>query len=402
MLAAAARKPCGACQRLQAQLERQRAQIEELRAQLEQQRIQMETLRAAATRLEEQLAAAGKNSATSSKPPSSDIVKPTPPPPPPGQEKRHIGGQPGHPKHDREMFPPEALTRPPHHHTIEICPQCGHGLKPAADTAPRIVQQIEIPIVPLIIEEHRRMPFWCEHCQKVHYAPLPNDIDEGGLVGPRLTTLIAYLKGFCHASFSTIRKYLRDVLRVTISRGMLRKVIGKVSDALEAPYEELLDALNGQAYLNVDETGHKNNKQRMWTWCLRASLFTVFKIDPFRSADVLMEILGKEFDGVLGCDHFSAYRRYMRECGVVVQFCLAHLIRDVKFLVTLPDKQEKAYGERLRQALRELFGVIHRRALLSPTEFSRQLQAARDEVLRQGTQNVPATRHAQTMAKRLT
>src|SRR5215203_2514922 len=95
------------------------------------------------------------------------------------------------------------------------------------------------------------------------------------------------------------------------------------------------------------------------TWCFRAELYTLFKIDAHRSADVLIEVLGREFDGVLGCDCFSAYRRYLRECGVVVQFCLAHLIRDVKFLTTLPGKKEQAYGTALRDALRTLFGVIH-------------------------------------------
>jgi transposase len=299
------------------------------------------------------------------------------------------------------MFPPEALTSPPHCHTIEICPDCGHGLDPA-DEAPRVVQQMDIREVPLVIEEHRSMPFWCENCQKVHFAQLPDAVERGGLAGPRLTTLIAYLKGFCHASFSTVRKYLRDVLRVTISRGQLAKIIGKVSEALKEPYEELLENLPGQPHLNVDETGHKNNKERMWTWCFRASLYTLFKIDPFRSADVLMDVLGKEFAGVLGCDHFSAYRRYMRECGVEVQFCLAHLIRDVKFLMTLPDKREQAYGQRLRQALRQLFGVIHKREEMTAAVFQGELQKARQEVLRQGTQNVPLTRHAQTMAKRLT
>jgi transposase len=386
--------PCLECQRLQAQLEQQRAQ-------LNQQGAQLLTLQTTVTRLEEQLAAARKSSSTSSKPPSSDIVKPPLPPPPPGQETRNIGGQPGHPKHERALFPPEALTSPPHCHTIEICPDCGHGLEPA-DGAPRVVQQIDIREVPLIIEEHRRLPFWCEHCQKVHYGVLPVEIERSGLVGPHLTTLIAYLKGFCHASYSTIRTYLRDVVQVTISRGQLKKVIGKVSAALEGPYGELLENLPGQPYLHVDETGHKNNKKRMWTWCFRASLYTLFKIDPFRSADVLMDVLGKEFAGVLGCDHFSAYRRYMRECGVQVQFCLAHLIRDVKFLMTLPDKREQAYGERLRQALRNLFGVIHRRDKMAAAVFQSELEKAREEVLRQGTQNVPPSRHAQTMAKRLT
>ena len=72
--------------------------------------------------------------------------------------------------------------------------------------------------------------------------------------------------------------------RVTISRGQLAKIIAKVSRALERPYEELLDDLPGQARLNVDETGHKQNGQRQWTWCFRAGLYTLFKIDPTRSA----------------------------------------------------------------------------------------------------------------------
>ena len=130
-------------------------------------------------------------------------------------------------------------------------------------------------------------------------------------------------------------------------------------------------------------------------------LYTLFKIDPHRSGDVLIDVLGKEFDGVLGCDCFSAYRRYMREFGVTLQFCLAHLIRDVKFLMTLPGKKEQAYGTRLRDALRTLFRVIHQREKMPKEEFQTQLEAARDGVLRAGQQDVPASQHAQAMAKRL-
>ena len=76
----------------------------------------------------------------------------------------------------------------------------------------------------------------------------------------------------------------------------------------------------------------------------------------------------------------------MREFDVSLQFCLAHLIRDVKFLTTLPDAREQAYGTRLREALRALFGVIHRREQLTAEQFQSQLEAARAEVLRCGTQ----------------
>jgi transposase len=370
-----------------------------LRAQLKAQQVEIDSLRASVAQLQEQVARLRKDSSTSSKPPSSDLVKPPPPPPPQGQAKRAIGGQPGHPRHERPLLAPELLNGGSYTYVAEICPRCGHGLEATA-TPPRVVQQIDIETVPIRIEEHRGLAGWCPHCQKIHYAALPSTIDKGGLVGPRLTTLIAYLKGACHASYSTIRKFVRDVVGVCIARGQLVKVIDKVSRALDAPYETLLADLAVQPRLNVDETGHREHGEQWWTWCFRASLYTVFKIDPTRSGDVLLEVLGKEFDGVLGCDYFSAYRRYMRECNVVMQFCLAHLIRDVKYLTTLPCAADRAYGERLREALRSLFGIIHRRAELPDWVFEVRLREARDEVMRQALAAVPASRASQNMAQR--
>jgi transposase len=285
----------------------------------------------------------------------------------------------------------------PFHHALKACPCCGKPVR-LTDAGPLVSQQVDVLPAKLTVEQHTRPGYWCEMPVR---ASLPGHVVKGGLVGPRLTALVAYLKGFCHASYSTVRKFLRDVVGVTISRGQLVKIINKVSAALEGPYDELLGLLPGEAVLNVDETGHKDSGNRMWTWCFRASLYTLFRIDPTRSADVLVDVLGEEFEGVLGCDCFSAYRRYMREFGVTLQFCLAHLIRDVKFLTTLPGKQDRAYGERLRQALKALFEVIHRREQMSPNHFQWRLEWARDEVLRVGQTGVPGGRHAQNLAKRL-
>jgi transposase len=380
-----ANQPCTNCQRLQDQVSILQAEVDSLRLDLAQ--------------IQQQLAQARKDSSTSSKPPSSDLVKPPKATPPGGAAKQTRGGQPGHPLHLRPLVPPALLNGGSHFYPLELCPDCGQGLQAVA-TPPRVVQQVEIEAVPLRTTEYRAAAAYCPHCRRVHYAALPSPVERGGLVGPRLATLIAYLKGACHASYSTIRKFLRDVVQVTISRGQLAKIIGKVSQALDDPYQELLERLPTQARLNVDETGHPDRGQLWWTWCFRADLYTLFKIDPTRSGDVLLEVLGEEFNGVLGCDYFSAYRRYLRECGVVVQFCLAHLIRDVKFLTTLPDAQERAYGERLRESLRALFAVIHRREQLATPVFTRQLQAARDEVSRQATAEVPSGRHSQNLAQR--
>jgi hypothetical protein len=152
-----------------------------LQAQLDAQQAQLDALQATIVRLEAQLAAARKDSSTSSKPPSSDIVKPPKPPPPQGQDKRRIGGQPGHPKHERVAFPPDAVNGGFYDHRLDTCPACGHGLQ-ATTTTPRVVQQIDIDEVPLRIEEHRSQPGWCPHCQEVCYAPLPESVERGGLV----------------------------------------------------------------------------------------------------------------------------------------------------------------------------------------------------------------------------
>src|SRR5512135_2141842 len=80
---------------------------------------------------------------------------------------------------------------------------------------------------------------------------------------------------------------------------------------------------------------------------------------------------------------------------------MVHLIRDVKYLTTLPDARDRAYGGRLREALRSLFAVIHRREELPAVVFQNELEAARAEVLRWGTQDVPETRHSGNLAKRL-
>jgi transposase len=350
------------------------------------------------TQLEQQLAAARKNSSTSSKPPSSDIVKPKKPRGK-GGKKRKRGGQPGHQRHERPEFPPGMIDEF-FCYTLDACPSCGGELLFSRKAEPRVVQQAELIDRPLNITEHKTLAYWCPHCRRVHYARVPEAVARTGLFGPRLTALVAFMKGVCHASFSTIRKFLRDVAGIPVSRGYLAKVIAKVTGWLTPAYEELLARLPSEALLNIDETGHKENAKKFWTWCFRAQLYTLFRIEPSRGSHVLVKTLGEEFNGVLGCDYFGAYRKYMRQFDVLVQFCLAHLIRDVKFLTTLGDKKQKAYGERVREALRELFAVIHRREKLSELTFTRRLQAARAEVIRVATTRVPQGKYAQNLATR--
>jgi transposase len=359
--------------------------------------------------LQIKIAKLSKNSSNSSKRPSSDdITKPKKDKKKDGKKgTRKIGGQPGHERNVRDPFTEDEIDFP-HPYILTACPVCAGHVDPL-DLPPRIIQQMELVEVPIVKHEHCSYPVWCETCGKIHYMPFPADVVKEGLFKARLTATVAYMKNVCHASFSTVRKFIRDILGETVSRGYLRKVIEKVSQSLEAPYTELLDRLPFERIVNVDETGHKENKAKFWTWVFKAEMYVLFKIDKSRGSKVLIDVLGKEFDGVLGCDYFSAYRKYMKEFDVTMQFCIAHLIRDIRYLTTIPDKETKAYGERLLDAVRNMFKVIHDREAMTGEAFTDALETAKANIVTAALQEVPSKlnqygketkRDPQNMAKR--
>ena len=78
---------------------------------------------------------------------------------------------------------------------------------------------------------------------KLHAAPFPKAVRQGGLVGPRLTGLIGYLKGGDHLSYTTLQALVEEGLGMPLSTGMLAKVVDKVSQALAPIYQPLVEVL---------------------------------------------------------------------------------------------------------------------------------------------------------------
>lgn len=345
--------------------------------------------------LEARLAMSSKDSSTSSKPPSSDIVKPKKAKPK-GRRKRRAGGQPGHDKHERQFQPEDVDVQ--HGHTLESCPKgCCSDLLLIPE-ATKTYYQYELVDKPVLLHAHQVYGCYCPECDEIHYDVVPAEVRNGGLVGPRLSATIAYLKGVCHSSYTTTQSFLGEVLGVPLSTGMIAKVIGKMSGALEEPYTELWNQLPNEGTVNVDETGHKERGEKFWTWCFRPELFTLFRIDKSRGSNVLTDVLGEEFNGVLGCDYFSAYRKFMGDFDVRVQFCLAHLIRDIKFLQKL-DKVSRSFAERLLKKIRALFRIIHRRESMTPERFQAQLEKVRKAILKIGRRPPPRS-EAMNIARR--
>jgi transposase len=337
-------------------------------------------LQARIDQLEAEVARMKKNSGNSSKPPSSDIVEP--PKPDSGTRtrkgKRLIGGQPGHAKHQRKPFGPDEID---HVVKCELSLEEAKGLRPLQQW--RIMQQVELVTKPFVITEYRARLYRDPRSGEIVVTPFPAAVKAAGLVNPRLSAAIAFQKAACHMSYTTIQQFWHDLTTLGLSRGQLAKVVQKASRAVRATYEELRGALAGQDRLGIDESGHKDAGQRHWTWCFRAPRFTVFHIDPSRGSEVLRAVLGETFGGVIGCDYFSAYHKYMADSGATVQFCMAHLIRDIRFLTEQPHAAVGRWAEKLLGWLRKLFHTLHRKDQWTPEKFAQRMDGIRRGFLQQ-------------------
>ncbi len=303
--------------------------------------------------LEEEVARLKKDSSTSSKPPSSDIVKARTEQRQPG--KRKIGGQPGHAGKNRELLPPDQVdVKVPHR--IESCPDCGSELTVDPDAEEIVQQVIELREKPIEVTEHRLLGCRCHKCNVVHYASAP--IKAGQLLGPRLQALVAYMKGNLGASYTELSDFFQDVLGLPVSRGLLCRVVQRVSEALRNPYEEVEQKLPSETALNIDETSWKDNGKMFWLWIFCTQSIAFFSIHSSRGSKVLKQVLGETFGGAITSDFYSAYVSYSKG---IQQFCLAHLIRDIKFLTTVPDAETRKFGTKLLAYFRRLFRLWNAR-----------------------------------------
>ncbi|MCA8996860.1 MAG: transposase, partial [Planctomycetaceae bacterium] len=57
----------------------------------------------------------------------------------------------------------------------------------------------------------------------------------------------------------------------------------------------------------MDETSWRENGHKAWLWTVVGSAATLFAIRPSRARKVVNELLGAEYQGLVGSDRYSAY-----------------------------------------------------------------------------------------------
>ena len=152
--------------------------LEQTVAKLQEEMVQ---LRADNQQLQDQIARLKRDSSNSSKPPSSDIVKPKNKGTRRGRRKRKIGGQNGHPRHERIPFAPDDIGPiiP-----YELSPKQAQGLIPLEEWF--VLQQVDLADKLYVVTEHRARKYLDPRTGRIVIAPFPVAVKAAGLVGPKL------------------------------------------------------------------------------------------------------------------------------------------------------------------------------------------------------------------------
>jgi len=116
----------------------------------------------------------------------------------------------------------------------------------------------------------------------------------------------------------------------------------------------------------VDETSFSVLGKNQWVWVFRTTSDILLVIRPSRGSNVLEEILGREYSGVVICDCWRAYN--FLSSTALIQRCWAHLLRKSG------DLSDTVPGRHLHEKLLTLFTEIKKFNEGNPTERQRKLR----------------------------
>jgi transposase len=264
-----------------------------------------------------------KTSRTSSKPPSTDRKARR-------EQARPGGAKPGHEGHSRALSTEVDRVVD---HAPQQCPCCRVALSPDLPSeAVSVHERIELPEIRPAVEHHRRLAVRCPGCgARVVAAPPP--AATGTPFGPRLHALATYLKTFQSLSYERLQATLADLFGLPISQGGLMNLLRRAQACFQAGRERAVAALRRAKVVASDETGVRIEGGNAYHWVFRCEEAVVHHAAPTRAASVVRAMMAGHQPAVWLSDRYSAQQGH----GQVQQTCLAHLARDVAYVLEVSD-----------------------------------------------------------------
>lgn len=230
-----------------------------------------------------------------------------------------LGAPIGHPKWGRKQPEPTKTVE----HCEDDCPNCKHKLGKPFKTDRFVKEEVPKPR-PIEVVEHLVNHYHCRHCGKHIIAK--NNLT-AGMFGPRAEALTVL---FRFEDRLPLRKTVNALARLGLdmTNVCVQNISQRSSHKLQPEYNKAIALVRTSRVVYVDETEYTIDGETFWLWTFTTEQVTVYVIRKKRNASVPIEILGKDYKGIVTSDGHSAYRKI----GSAQQRCWAHITRESKEL----------------------------------------------------------------------
>ncbi len=231
--------------------------------------------------------------------------------------------------------------------TAKKCPYCGERLGKPKKIERRLVEDIPEP-VQTIITEFIQCFYVCPHCGK-EVETKHKDLPEEGNFGNNTLAHVSLMKFQDRLPYRKIQESLEIQYGLKISPASILDFTRRVSDKLEEQYSQILNRVRLSDYVYVDETSIKVNGCNYWIWTFVTATENLSVVRKSRGKNVVKEVLGKDYQGVIICDGWKAYPNFTDK----IQRCWAHLLREAKFL-SRKNEEAELLSNRLHRLYKNL------------------------------------------------
>ena len=259
---------------------------------------------------------------------------------------------------------------------LQGCPECGGKVR---DIHQHDQYVTDIPVIEVKTTHFITYSGYCRECHKRVRSRHPDQISQatgaaGVLVGPRAKALATDLKHRLGVSYGKVSEVLQDAFGLQVSRSGWCQSDQKLSSTARPIYEELLERIQQCSVVHADETGWRIGTLAAWLWVFTNREATVYAIRDNRSSDVVIDILGREFKGILASDCFLAYDdKRLRDW--LKQKCLSHLLKDLKEMKESKSGHALHFARQMSSVLLEALELKKQKPSLDPFTFYQCAQA---------------------------
>lgn len=220
-------------------------------------------------------------------------------------------------------------------HALESCPECGTALE--GGWVYRTREIIDLPLAPAEVTEHVFVARTCGRCKarRLPHTPLRGLAVGRQRLGINLISLIVTLREEGRLPIRSIQQYLLTVHQLKLSVGAIVEAIHRVGRQARSATEEMLERIRGSPVVHADETGWREDGVNGYVWTFSTPTDR-YLLRRRRNKEVLDEVLGESFVGVLVSDFYAAYDHHLG----LKQRCWVHLLRAIHDLEAAhPDDQ---------------------------------------------------------------